>query len=207
MADNADQKDSTLSYYEDNAKAYYDATVNVNMATLYAPFLNYMPSYANILDAGCGSGRDTLFFSKNGYRVTGFDFSPALVRLASKLTGQEILELSFQDLKFENEFDGVWACSSLLHVPMEEMNDTLSKLSRSLKVSGILYASFKYGTDEHEQHKKDFVDFSEKSFDKILLKHPELKVMRYWKTHDLKSGRDTFKWLNILLRKIGSTQF
>jgi SAM-dependent methyltransferase len=203
MTGYSDREDSTLSYYEDNAQAYYNATVNVNMATLYAPFLNYMPSYAHILDAGCGSGRDTLFFSNNGYRVTGFDFSPALVSLASKLTGQKILELSFHDLKFENEFDGVWACSSLLHVPMEKMNGTLSRLSRSLKVNGILYASFKYGTGKHERHGKYFTRFDEKTFDKILLNHPELNVMRYWKTNDLGPGRDSVKWLNILLRKTG----
>lgn len=194
-------KNNILSFYENNAKAYYDATVNVSMATVYAPFLSYLPLHAKILDAGCGSGRDTLYFSKKRFEVTAFDFSSALVRLASKLTGQKILDLSFQDLEFKNEFDGVWACASLLHVPTAEMPDVLSRLSGALKTNGILYASFKYGTGEHKRHGRYFANFDENTFDKVLLKHPEFSVMRYWKTKDLKSDRDSVKWLNILLRK------
>ena len=86
-------QDTTLAFYEGNAKQYYDGTVNTNMTMLYTPFLRYMPTYAFILDAGCGSGRDTLYFSSRGYQVVAFDYSPALVKLATKLTGQEVLNL------------------------------------------------------------------------------------------------------------------
>jgi len=201
MTQNSDQNDNTLSYYEENAKAFYKGTVNVNMATLYAPFLSYMPSYANILDAGCGSGRDTLFFSENGFRVTALDYSPALVKLASKLTGQEVLNLSFQDIEFKDEFDGIWACSSLLHVQKDELHSCISKLSRAMKTNGILYTSFKFGTGEHERNGRHFVDFDEAGFDKFLKTHPELSIIRYWKTFDLRPGRENENWLNLLARK------
>lgn len=69
--DNVTQ-DTTLAFYEGNAKQYYDDTVNTNMTVLYTPFLTYMPTYASILDAGCGSGRDTLYFASRGYQVTAF---------------------------------------------------------------------------------------------------------------------------------------
>ena len=205
MTHNSDQKNDTLSYYEKNAKAFYDGTVNVNLTTLWAPFLNYMPACAKILDAGCGSGRDTLFFSSHGFKVTAFDYSPALVKMASKLTGQKILNLSFQDIEFDEEFHGIWACSSLIHVPMEELHDVVGKLSKALKLNGILYSSFKYGSGESVRKGRLFVDFDEAGFDEFLQQHPELSVQRYWKTNDRRPGRGDKKWFNILLRKTATS--
>jgi SAM-dependent methyltransferase len=194
-------QDTTLAFYEGNAKQYYDGTVNINMTVLYTPFLTYMPTYASILDAGCGSGRDTLYFASRGYQVTAFDYSPALVKLATKLTGQEVLNLSFRDLAFEDQFNGIWACSSLMHVPMDEMYDALFKLSRSMKVDGVLYASFKYGTGEHDRNGRHFVDLDEDGCDELIKLHRELAVIRCWKTSDLRPDREYEKWLNLLVRK------
>ena len=77
--------------------------------------------------------------------------------MANKLNGQEVLNLSFQDLAFENQFNGVWAYSSLIHVPMDEMHDAIFKLSRSMRVDGILYTSFKNGTGEHGRKGTDVI--------------------------------------------------
>jgi len=194
-------QDTTLNYYEGNAKHYYDGTVNINMTVLYTPFLTYMPTYASILDAGCGSGRDALYFASRGYQVTAFDYSPTLVNLATKLTGQEVLNLSFQDLAFEDQFNGIWACSSLMHVPLDEMHDALFKLSRAIKVDGVMYASFIYGTGEHNRHGRLFVDLDEDGCGELIKLHPELAVIRCWKTSDLRPGRENEKWLNLLIRK------
>ena len=164
-----------------------------------------MRPYASILDAGCGSGRDTLYFAKRGYRVTAFDYSPALVNLATKLTGQEVLNLSFQDLDFSNQYDGVWACSSLMHVPMNEMNDALSNISKSMKVDGIFYSSFRYGTGEHDRDGRLCVDLDEDGCDELINVHPELSIIRCWQTTDLRPGRENEKWLNLLVRKAKPT--
>ena len=98
-------------------------------------FLKLLPKNGKILDAGCGSGRDSLFFKQQGYDVVSFDISKELVDLASRLIGQKVLHMSFGDLDFENEFHGIWASASLLHIPQEEMDDVLEKLSRALKVT------------------------------------------------------------------------
>ena len=194
-------QDTTLAFYEGNAKPYYDGTVNINMTVLYTSFLTCMPTYASVLDAGCGSGRDTLYFASRGYQVTAFDASPALVDLATKLTGQEVLNLSFQDLAFEDQFNGIWACSSLMHVPLDEMHDAIFRLSRAMKVDGILYASFKYGTGEHDRNGRHFVDLDEDGCDELIKLHPEFAVIRCWKTSDLRPGKSNEKWLNLLVRK------
>ena len=61
------------SYYDDNAKLFFDQTFAIDMSDLYSPFLDRLPAKATILDAGCGSGRDTLAFSRQGYQVLSFD--------------------------------------------------------------------------------------------------------------------------------------
>lgn len=206
MTQTSNWNDKTLSYYEGHAKKFFDGTVNINMTVLYRPFIEYMPPYASILDAGCGSGRDTLYFAERGYRVTAFDNSPTIVKMASKLSGKEVQQLSFQELQFENEFNGVWACSSLLHIPLNEMNDVLFRLSRAMKVDGVLYTSFKYGTGEHDRNGRLFVDLDEEGFDELIKVHPELTMIRYWQTSDLRPGRGNEKWLNVLVRKAGPTK-
>ncbi len=206
MTQDSEAKDTTFAWYEANAKKYFVGTVDVNMTVLYTPFLGYMPPYASILDAGCGSGRDTLYFARRGYRVTAFDYSPNLVKLATKLTGQEVFQLAFQDLEYDNQFNGVWACSSLMHVPMNELNDVIFRLSRSMKINGLLYTSFKYGTGEQGRNGRLFVDFDEVTFDKLINPHPELTVDRYWQTSDLRPGREKEKWLNLFVRKTQPTK-
>jgi hypothetical protein len=134
-------------------------------------------------------------------RSPHFDYSTALVTLATKLTGQEVLNLSFQDLEFEDHFNGIWACSSLMHIPLDEMHDALFKLSRAMIVDGVLYASFKYGAGEHDRNGRHFVDLDEDGCDELIKQHPELAVIRCWKTSDLRPGRENEKWLNLLVRK------
>lgn len=97
--------------------------------------------------------------------------------MARKFSGQEVLQLSFQELKFENQFNGVWACSSLLHIPLEEMNDVLYRLSSAMKVDGVLYTSFKFGTGEHDRNGRLFVDLDEDGCGELIKLHPELAVV------------------------------
>jgi len=74
-------------------------------------------------------------------------------------------------------------------------------ISRAMKVDGVLYASFIYGTGEHNRHGRLFVDLDEDGCDELIKLHPELAVIRCWKTSDLRPGRETEKWSNLLVRK------
>ncbi len=201
MTKHSDPVATTLEYYESNAKKFYDGTVSIDVTSLYKPFLELMPDTGTILDAGCGSGRDSLFFKKQGFSVVAFDYSPELVKMASDLIGQDALLLSSEDVAFKNKFNGVWACSSLLHVPKSDMDSVIAKLSTALKAGGILYTSFKYGNAELYRKGRFFSDYDEASFDELLKGHPELQVVEYWQTSDLRPGREDEKWLNLLLRK------
>ena len=80
----------TLAYYNNNADAFVESTFEISMEELYQEFLPLIPEGGYILDAGCGSGRDALFFDKNGYRVSAFDGSEAIASLAREKTGLSV---------------------------------------------------------------------------------------------------------------------
>jgi SAM-dependent methyltransferase len=192
---------SSADYYNKNAEQFFQETVGVNMEDLYAPFLSLVPEGGSILDAGCGSGRDSLYFLQHGYKVTAFDAAEQLVARSTQLTRLSIQLLSFQQCEFENEFDGIWACASLLHVPRTQINDVLVRLARALKLGGVLYASFKYGDGERVKGGRFFNSYNEDSFAAVMSKHSSLILDNHWKSEDVRRGRDKQFWYNALLRK------
>ena len=74
-----EEKYNTLEYYNKNAKIYCEQTLEGNMQENYDKFLQHLPSYAYILDFGCGSGRDSKYFIEKGYKVKA-----ALAKLTEK---------------------------------------------------------------------------------------------------------------------------
>ncbi len=192
---------STMEYYNRNARAYYDQTVNLDISNCYNQFLKFIPLNGKILDAGCGSGRDSRLFKQQGYSVVSFDISKDLVDLASRLIGQKVLHMSFSDLDFENEFHGIWASASLLHVPQEEIDDVFGKLSKALKENGILYASFKYGSKERKDGDRFFNDYNEEKLKLFINCHKNLKIENIWITEDVRADRKNEFWVNALFMK------
>jgi SAM-dependent methyltransferase len=100
-----------------------------------------------------------------------------------------------------SEFDGIWTCASLLHVPSAELPDVVDRLRTALKPGGILYASFKYGSGEREQHGRRFTDLDEAGLAALLEQVPGLEPVETWTTSDRRPGRESERWLNTLLRR------
>lgn len=192
--------DPTLAYYEDQAEAFFTETVAVDMAPLYGRFLAQVPVGGHILDAGCGSGRDVLAFHRLGYRVSAFEASPRLAELASAHCGLAVEVRRFQEIDWEERFDGIWACASLLHVPLVELPAVLRRLARALRSGGVLYASFKYGRGEREQGGRWFTDLDEVGLGALVAAVPGLAVLEAWTTGDRRPGREEERWLNALLK-------
>lgn len=140
--------DSTIRYYNENARAYFDSTVTLDMSNLYGPFLKHLRPGSKVLDAGCGSGRDSLFFKNQGFQVTAFDASKEMVKLASELLDQKVLLMSFEDLSLTEQYDGIWACASLLHVKKTKLSRVIAELAKHLKDGRVIYISFKYDQEE-----------------------------------------------------------
>jgi SAM-dependent methyltransferase len=193
--------DPTREFYSQNARAYAEATLGLDMGPLHESFLALVPAGSRILDAGCGSGRDAREFKRRGYRVTAVDASPELARLASEIIGQPVRVLRFEEMTYDEDFDGIWACASLLHVPRTGMDDVLARLSRALRWGGVVYASFKVGEAEQVRGGRLFNDYSEESLGELFRRHPELEVVRTWRTQDQRPSAGGQCWLNLLARK------
>jgi SAM-dependent methyltransferase len=191
--------DDTIAYYTDNAKAFFEETLRVDMAPLYARFLPRVPIGGHILDAGCGSGRDARAFLDRGYSVTAFDASEGLAAMAAAHVGQPVQVLRFQDIAWTQAFDAVWACASLLHVSAAELPDALGRLANALRPGGVLYASFKYGSGERDHHGRRFTDLDEPGLAVLLGQVKGLTELETWTTGDLRPGRESERWLNVLL--------
>ena len=190
-------------YYRQNAKAFFDRTVHEDVEKLYTSFLPRLPKGAHILDAGCGSGRDTKAFVERGYRVTAMDATPEMAALAEQFTGQPVRVLRFQELEYVAEFDGIWACASLLHVPLVELPMVFERFILALKPGGYWHMSFKYGEGEKRRGIRQFTDFTETSLSAFLAGFDALKVLDVFASGDTRADRpEQERWVSAVVQKV-----
>lgn len=188
-------------YYNENANEFITTTVNVDLSELYDKFLQYVSENSNILDAGCGSGRDSKYFLDNGYKVSAIDASSEMVKSAKELTGLDIKQMYFQDLNEVNTYDAIWSCASLLHVPKDTIETVFERFITALKNDGIWYMSFKYGNEERIKDNRLFNDYTEESIKELIAKFDELEILEIWFTEDKRPDRSD-KWINLMVKKI-----
>lgn len=192
----------TTNWYDDNAQGFAERTRTLDLGHLYERFLGHVTPSGTILDAGCGSGRDSKAFLERGFDVTAIDASASMAALAARHIGRPVAHMRFQDVVWEDTFDGIWACASLLHVPKNELPPVFGKLERALKPGGAWYASFKLGRGERVDAAtgRHFIDLTEVELRELLGLLPALRVLELWVDADDRPGYDT-KWLNMLVQK------
>lgn len=190
----------TMNFYQRHAAQFFADTVAVDMASLYAPFIAMLAPGALVLDAGCGSGRDTKAFKAMGFHVEAFDASAEMVALAAEHAGVPVQQMSFSELNATRRYDGIWCCASLLHVPAEELPGVMQRLAAALKSGGVWYVSFKYGDGERVKEGRHFTDLNELALGELVKMLPGIRLHSTWQTEDRRPGRDD-SWLNALLSK------
>jgi len=185
-------------YYNKYAKEFIESTINADMSEQYHFFEKYLPDTGKILDIGFGSGRDSLYFSKK-YEVVSIDNSEAFVEQAKNILSNKVLLLDVRDMPYEEEFDGIWACASLLHLSYAELPEVLNKCYNALKPNGIMYMSFKYGDFAGERNGRYFTDLNEDRLHEVL-SYTKFELLEFKITNDVRPDRDD-KWLNVNIRK------
>jgi 2-polyprenyl-3-methyl-5-hydroxy-6-metoxy-1,4-benzoquinol methylase len=188
---------ANLRYYRDHAEEYVQSTLKLDLSELHATFLQHLASGANILDAGCGSGRDSAEFLARGYRVLAIDASPEMVYAAQRL-GVSATVMTFQEVQFEGEFDGIWACASLLHIARAEIGDVLTRFNRALRPGGIFFSTLKEGCGERfSEDGRFFAYYNLEEFADLIL------CTGSWSNLDARQTREgqSRVWLNFIARK------
>ena len=178
-------ENQTIAYYNQNAASFIQGTVSVDFQMTQDKFLNALPG-KRVLDFGCGSGRDTKYFLGNGLAVTAMDGSEELCKYASAYTGIPVKNMIFQDLDEMNQYDGIWACSSILHLPKKELKMVFHKMVTALDTNGIIYT-----------------DFTPDTFSDFIKDVAQIRIEEEWLTDDVRPGREREKWLNLILKKTG----
>jgi len=190
----------TIDYYNKHAEEFTASTFEVDMESLYQPFLVELQEGARILDVGCGSGRDTLAFKNKGYQVDAIDYSEELVKKATQLTGIPVRLQSFYEIDADQAYDGIWACASLLHCERTRLKEVIGKLLSALKPNGMLYMSFKYGNGDRQKDGRQFTDLDEVQAKALLGQFDRVQQIQQWITIDQRPERQE-KWLNLIWKK------
>lgn len=193
----------TLEYYNNNAEYFIQGTLSVDFKQTQDKFISFL-SGKKVLDFGCGSGRDTKYFIDKGLDVVAIDGSEELCKRASNYTGINVRRMLFQELSEIDKYDGIWACSSILHLPKSELKPVIKKMLLALHQNGVIYTSFKYSEFEGERNGRYFTDFTLEGFMEYISDIHDVVVEEYWITGDVRQGREEEKWLNLILRKINS---
>ena len=199
---------STLNYYDENAVEFACQTLSIDMHDLYELFINQLPQRDTqcILDVGCGSGRDSNYFAKQGYEVTAIDASAELIQwaeqhhMSSRITWVHLDFSSIEKQAWENKFTGIWACASLLHVPFLELPFIINSLLETLADEGVMYLSFKYGKVERVDEERFFCDMNESRWKAIVAKIPQVIEYKIWLSADKRADCKNV-WFNVMIRK------
>ena len=191
----------SIDYYNRHSTTYFESTVDLDMSEARKRFEEVLPEGGTILDLGCGSGRDTLAFYEDEFEVTPLDGSEEMCALAEIHTDLEVLHMTFDELDFDEVFDGVWANASLLHVPEKDMPEILKKIGLALKPGGYLYISVKEGDFEGIRNGRYFVDYSKRKIVDLVEDTGIFKVEDVWKSRDIREHISDTKWINLIAEK------
>ncbi|CAA9892038.1 Type 11 methyltransferase [Candidatus Methylobacter favarea] len=191
----------TLSHYNQHADAFWEGTKDHDVTQNYAAFLAPFPAgkKLDILDFGCGPGRDIRYFQSLGHRPTGLDGSEKFCRMARRYTGCQILQQTFLNLNLpRHAFDGIFANASLFHVPSLELPRVLNALQDALRPDGILFLSNPRGNNEGWFGQR-YGHYMELEVSKTYLEQSGFEIIHYYYRP---SGRPIHEqpWLAIVCR-------
>lgn len=151
-------KEETINSYNKHAKDFskkFQELTDLKRIYEFQRFIGLL-SGKNILDLGCGSGDHSDYFAKRGLNVTCADISEEIIKLC-KEKGLNADVMDIENLTFDNfSFDGIWAVTSLLHVPKSKLPPVINKLHQILREKGILYVCVKEGKGEGLIKDKEF---------------------------------------------------
>lgn len=141
----------TIAYYEARAAQFWQGTRDHDVSQNIRALLSHIQASApfDILDLGCGPGRDLKAFTLLGHRATGLEGTPSFAAMAREHSGCEVLEQSFLALDLPvARFDGIFANASLFHVPSQTLPQVLTHLHAALRPGGVLFSSNPRGQGE-----------------------------------------------------------
>ena len=201
----------TIDWYNQNAEQYAINSQEVFYDDAAKLFLAKLPENPQVLEAGCGEGRDAALLTRSGAKVIGLDLSTGLLEVARRQYPEiEFIEGNLLALPFnDQQFDGVWAHASLVHLEtLEDVQSVMREFNRVLKTNGTLYLYVKKQTGESDtavvadslsQHERFFRYYTDELLRNLLSQHGF--TVSSIETKADKHGRPEVIWLEVFAVK------
>ena len=171
-----------IAHYDENAESFRIGTKDHDVSQNIAALLDVLPKEKtlDILDFGCGPGRDMCVFKSMGHRPTGLDGSKEFCKMAVKQSGCPTLNQQFLKLELEeNRYDGIFANASLFTVPSQELPRVLKELHSALRKDGILFSSNPRGNAEGWQGQR-YGHYMEFEASEAFLQQSGFKIINHF---------------------------
>lgn len=194
----------TFEDYGNKADSFWENTkdhdVSQNYTAFLAPFTGRVG--LDILDFGCGPGRDLIYFKSLGHNPVGLDGTDKFCVMARNNSGCDVLHQSFNDLQLaDNSFDGVFANASLFHVPSNNLHKVLENLHNAIRPNGILFTSNPRGDEEGWSNPSRYGHFMQIDASRKYLEDAGFEITdHYYRPPGLPLEQQ--KWLAIVSRVI-----
>ncbi|MCC3859823.1 class I SAM-dependent methyltransferase [Pseudemcibacter aquimaris] len=197
-------EDITFKDYGGKAETFWERTKDHDVTQNYAAFLEPFGDRKglDILDFGCGPGRDVMYFKSLGHNPIGLDGTLEFCEMAREMTGCTVLHQSFNDLDLqENSLDGVFANASMFHVPSVNLHKVLTDLNKALRDGGILFTSNPRGDEEGWSSPARYGNFMQYDKSEEYLNNAGFEVIsHYYRPPNL--PREEQKWLAMVSKSV-----
>ncbi|MGE6388631.1 class I SAM-dependent methyltransferase [Pseudomonas sp. NPDC078416] len=194
---------TTLGNYNEVAEGFREGTRDHDVSQNIDALLRNItgPAPFQILDFGCGPGRDLQTFTAMGHIATGLDGSERFAEMARTDSGCDVLHQNFLELNLPAEhFDGIFANASLFHVPRQELPRVLRELHAALKPGGVLFSSNPRGDNQEGWKGERYGAFHDlASWTVLLTEAGFIEVEHYYRPPGL--PRDQQPWLASVWRR------
>jgi len=147
-----DYKACNINSYNSNTKIFTDKfsrLMELHRRKEFGEFIRLLGDGKRILDLGCGGGDHSLYFKKQGLTVHSIDISSEMINVCKSRGLSNAVVMDMEELDFpDGYFDGVWAVTSLLHVPKDKIRKVIKKIFDILNEDGVFYVCLKEGAGE-----------------------------------------------------------
>jgi len=197
--------DVTLDHYNCHAEDFREGTRDHDVSQNIAALLQYIegnPPF-NILDFGCGPGRDLKAFTDLGHIAVGLEGAERFAVMARAHSGCDVWRQDFLRLDLPaHHFDGVFANAALFHVPSQELPRILLELHGTLKPGGVLFSSNPHGRNEEGWNRGRYGAYHDmESWHRYVSAAGFVELAHYYRPAGL--PREQQPWLASVWRKVG----
>jgi SAM-dependent methyltransferase len=195
--------ETTVGHYNQVADDFREGTRDHDVSQNIAALMRYMEGQGpwQILDFGCGPGRDLQTFTAMGHVAVGLDGSERFAGMARAETGCEVWHQNFLELDLPaGRFDGIFANAVLFHIPKQELPRILRELHATLKPAGVLFSSNPRGDNREGWNGPRYGSYHDlEAWQALLTEAGFIELEHYYRPAGL--PRDQQPWLASVWRR------